>query len=72
MSECNSGKIKVGYYGIYTQTEVDAARLAYALGGFYHKLGANSEIHDVRPGSGYYYHFHDIGHNIHVWYGSPA
>jgi hypothetical protein len=64
-------KINEKYIGIYTKTETDAARLAYAAGGFF-KGKPQSEIHDVRPGSGFYYHFHDFAHRIHVWYDLPV
>lgn len=64
-------KIKKDYLGIYTSEESDAAKLAYAAGGFFQGL-EQSETHDSTAGSGYYYHFHDFTHNIHVWYGSPA
>jgi hypothetical protein len=58
------------FFGIYADTEADAAKLAYAAGGFFH--GPQSEIHNKTKGSGYYYHFHDFHNIIHVWYGSPA
>ena len=67
----NNSAIRVGYVGIYTNTEPDAAKLAYAAGGFFRGV-AESENHDTTVGSGYYYHFHDFSHTIHVWYGSPA
>lgn len=59
--------------GIYTKREMDAAKLAYALGG-YSNNGKTmiNEIHDYRTGSGYYRHYHDVSHTIHVWYGTPA
>lgn len=60
--------IKDGYAGIYTLEEKNAAKLAYAAGGFF-KGKAESEVHDSTTGSGYYYHFHDFTHTIHVWYG---
>ena len=67
----NNKEIKKGYFGIYTQTEENAAKLAYVAGGFFKGL-PESENHDIRKGSGYYYHFHDFSHSIHVWYGSAA
>jgi len=56
------------YVGIYTIAEKDAAKLAYASGAFHNGL-TQSEIHNTTVDSGYYYHFHDITHKIHVWYG---
>ena len=57
--------------GIYTYLEEDAAKLAYACGGFF-KGQFRSENHDVTSGSGHYYHFHDAMHKIHVFYGNPS
>ena len=57
--------------GIYTYEEADAAKLAYACGGFFNGL-FESENHDITSGSGHYYHFHDIAHKIHVFYGNPS
>lgn len=57
--------------GIYTYQEVDAAKLAYACGGFF-RGQFKSENHDVTQGSGHYYHFHDAMHKIHVFYGNPS
>ncbi len=65
-----SKAVKAGYVGIYTISESDAAKLAYAAGGFF-RGEAQSEVHDKTEGSGYYYHFHDFTHSIHVWYGNP-
>lgn len=59
-------------FGIYTFEEEDAAKLAYVAGGFFTDKGVEhkySEIHNTHEGSGYYYHFHDFAHVIHVWYG---
>lgn len=67
----NNKEIKAGYFGIYTAEEEDAAKLAYAAGGFF-KGEAQSENHDITDGSGYYYHFHDFTHTIHVWYGNAS
>lgn len=66
-----SKSIKAGYVGIYTATESDAAKLAYAAGGFF-RGEMQSEIHDKTIGSGYYFHFHDFTHSIHVWYGTAV
>ncbi len=66
----NNAEVRSGYVGIYTDTEADAAKLAYAAGGLFQGK-YTSEIHDNTPGSGYYYHFHDAAHALHVWYG-PA
>lgn len=63
--------IIVGLFGIYTPLEENAAKLAYAAGGFF-KGNPESEIHNKNFGSGYYYHFHDFTHSIHVWYGKAA
>ena len=68
-NKMNKGEVKKDYFGIYTTTESDAAKLAYAAGGFYKGI-AQSETHNVNVGGGYYYHFHDYSHNIHVWYGN--
>lgn len=68
-NKMNKGEVKKDYFGIYTTNELDAAKLAYAAGGFYKGI-AQSETHNVNIGSGYYYHFHDYSHNIHVWYGT--
>jgi len=57
--------------GIYTYVEEDAAKLAYACGGFF-KGKFESENHDITKGSGHYYHFHDAMHLIHVFYGNPS
>lgn len=57
--------------GIYTYEEEDAAKLAYACGGFFNGQ-FRSENHDVTKGSGHYYHFHDAAHLIHVFYGNPS
>ncbi len=66
-------KLNIGeqYVGVYAYQRLDAAKLAFALGGFYNGYLLN-EIHDMRPNSGFYYHFHDRGHRIHVWYGAAA
>ncbi|MDX9691388.1 MAG: hypothetical protein RBT45_02970 [Acholeplasmataceae bacterium] len=58
--------------GVYTYQQLDAAKLAYSLGGYYNSRGGYllNEIHDKRIGSGFYYHFHDAAHTIHVWYGN--
>ena len=57
--------------GIYTYDESDAAKLAYACGGFF-KGKFESENHSPTKGSGHYYHFHDAMHLIHVFYGNPS
>ena len=57
----NVGKNKIG---IYTRYKVDAAKLAYVLGGIF---STKPEIHGELS-AGYFYHFHDIRHLIHVWY----
>ena len=57
--------------GVYTPLEEDAAKLAYACGGFFKKQFI-SENHDITKGSGHYYHFHDVMHLIHVFYGNPS
>lgn len=69
----NLSKLNIGeqYVGVYAYQRLDAAKLAYALGGFYEGYLLD-EIHDERPNSGFYYHFHDKAHRIHVWYGSAA
>lgn len=54
-----------------TQLEEDAAKLAYACGGFF-KGQFISENHDITKGSGHYYHFHDVMHLIHVFYGNQS
>lgn len=63
--------IKNGYCGIYTPLISDAAKLAYVTGAFINNP-MESENHDTTKGSGYYYHFHDITHSIHIWYGDPS
>ena len=63
-------KVSEDVLGIYTFEKADAAKLAYAAGGFFNDEEV-SEIHNDNPGCGYYYHFHDINHVMHVWYGRP-
>ncbi|MDR2266086.1 MAG: hypothetical protein LBE09_00675 [Christensenellaceae bacterium] len=64
--------IKKDYLGIYTIAEIDAAKLAYASGAIIKDsiITMYSETHDSTVGSKYYYHFHDAGHLIHIWYGN--
>ena len=69
VNNIKSRNIKAGYVGIYTVSEESAAKLAYMAGGFFRNK-AESEVHDKTKGSGYYYHFHDFTHSIHVWYGT--
>lgn len=58
--------------GIYTKDMIDAAKLAYAVGAREDSRGLfNSETHNNKVGSKYYYHFHDVAHTIHIWYGNP-
>lgn len=64
------------FVGIYTQNRIDAARLANAVGPYLYDSGKNFgklkiETHNTKIGSKYYYHFHDVNHEIHIWYGSP-
>ena len=65
----NSG-VAQNKVGIYTQLEEDAAKLAFVCGAVQNSV-YQSEIHDYRVGSGYYWHFHDFAHKIHVFYGNP-
>ncbi len=67
----NNGQIKKNSVGIYTYQEQDAANLAYATGAFINS-NSQSETHDYRNGSGYYYHFHDVFHVLHIWYGNAC
>jgi hypothetical protein len=65
---------KISLYGIYTPREADAAKLAYAAGGWAKDRNTKqdmsfSEVHDASPKSNQYNHFHDAFHAIHVWYG---
>ena len=48
--------------GIYTEEQVHAKVLAVAVG-----ATKEPEIHN----SGYYGHYHDGAHNVHIWYGNP-
>lgn len=55
------------YLGVYTPSKVDAAKLAFALG------GVKESNFDLAHGTGgYYQHYHDKGHKIHVWFGLPV
>ena len=51
-----------GDWGIYTTNQADAKSLAVVLG-----CTAKPEVH----GSGYYGHYHDANHVIHIWFGYP-
>lgn len=48
-------------WGIYADSQEAAKTLAFALGGY-----SPPEVHN----SGYYAHYHDGQHKIHIWYGS--
>ena len=61
-------------WGLYTETEISAYRMAFALG-----TNAEPVFDSAKPGSGIYNHFHVNGRNFknhfkhfHVWYGSLA
>ena len=60
-------KLNIGeqYAGLYAFQRLDAAKSAFALGGFYEDYLID-EIHDIRVNSGFYYHFHDRAHRINV------
>lgn len=49
-------------FGIYTQSEATAAKLAFATGA----VVMESECHN----NGQYFHFHSLNHYFHIWYGS--
>ena len=55
-------KRQSGDWGIYTTNQADAKSLAVVLG-----CTAKPEVH----GSGYYGHYHDANHVIHIWFGYP-
>ena len=69
--ELISKNIKTDKIGVYTQLRDDAAKLAYACGGF-HEGFYRAENHKAFSGSGHYYHFHDAKKAIHVFYGNPS
>lgn len=48
------------HWGIYTSSQAHAKALAVTFGG-----RKRPEVH----GNRYYAHYHDAGHNFHVWYG---
>ena len=50
-------------WGIYADTQSAAKALAVVLG-----YSGKPEVH----GDGYYGHYHDADHIIHIWYGSPV
>ena len=52
---------KKGLWGIYTKEQPYAKTLAILYGAKKKK----AEVH----GSGYYGHYHDRDHNVHIWYG---
>lgn len=54
------------YLGVYTPLKTDAAKLAFVLGGV-----EDSAFDLAHSTGGYYQHYHDKKHIIHVWYGSP-
>lgn len=61
-----SNNVGCKYLGLYTPLKTDAAKLAFALG------GVEDSVFDLAHGTGgYYQHYHDKEHIIHVWYGSP-
>ena len=66
------GYQKNGYFGskvmgIYTDSVEAAATLAVVTGAWIKNLVDGIVAYG---GSGGYYHFHDIGRKIHIWYGS--
>lgn len=54
--------IKSKKWGIYADSQEDAKTLAVVL---------NSDAAPKVHGSGYYGHYHDKTHQIHIWYGQP-
>ena len=54
--------IKSKKWGVYADSQEEAKTLAVVL-----KSDVAPEIH----GSGYYGHYHDKTHQIHIWYGQP-
>ena len=59
------------FIGVYTPTMLNASKLAYVLRVEGIDLSTSAETHNVNVGSGYYYHFHDPRHKIHIWFGNP-
>lgn len=59
LSKC---KTQIGLVGIFADSKVAAKTLALATGS--HK---DPEVHK----SGYYGHYHDKNHVVHIWYGEP-
>ena len=53
---------------IYTEKEEDADRLAYTTMAIIKDNALTAERH----GYGYYPHFHDAMHSLHIWYGQPG
>lgn len=67
MQACGS----TGAYGIYTPFYEGAMALESLVGGFEHGQKSNhGNSDDAKPGQ-YFNHFHDAGHNYHIWYGAP-
>ena len=50
-------------WGIYTHNEKNAAALAAVFG---------SDLRHDCHGNGQLFHYHDGGHNAHIWYGNPS
>ena len=53
---------KDGELGVYADKKYAAKALAFVL-----KADSAPEVH----GRGYYGHYHDKNHLIHIWYGGP-
>lgn len=53
---------KTKKWGIYCTNQINAYALGTVLG-----CEEEAELH----GSGMYYHYHDAGHHIHIWFGYP-
>lgn len=63
----NKGYFKNNRVGIYADSVEAAATLAVVTGAFINQV----DIGLVgMGGTGGYYHFHDLNHNIHIWYGN--
>lgn len=53
-------EVRSSKWGIYADSQGEAKALAVVL-----KCRKEPEVHD----SGYYGHYHDKNHKIHIWYG---